>query len=345
MSPNIFDTSSSQKDTIIILHQYATLSINYLYTNRYDIYVISNLNIFEKHLRTQLSQDTLGKVTIITVLSNIEAFILTMVFLNSFDNDEGRLQNKNQFAEEYAYYLKEMQYGNDTGGYDLDEAELNFPPGHCDVPLPFELVVVLDNVDLKNDHLSPRSVFLQKLLRFVSLKHGGTFVCTSNTQALMTKEKIILSFLLQIGYHDTTQTQRIQQSRTTPEPIAIYESDQSGNNGNVQVRLLSPKGWDSWNKIQILATSAIHEKDNLKYHILANENEFNKLNLMYNAYIDSINSHVDQNTAEHRTAEECKNDLFSLLFPDHNNSKKTHEIQKKQSLSLEEVLEKLQSGS
>lgn len=343
MNPNIFGTSSSQKDTIIILHRYATLSINYLYTNSYDIYVISNLNIFEKHLRRQLSQNIHGKVTVITVLSDIEAFIRTMAFLNSFDNDEGRLQNKNQFAKEYAYYLKEMQYEDDTSGYELDETELNFPPGHCDVPLPFELVVVLDNVDLKNDHLSPRSVFLQQLLRFVSLKHGGTFVCTSNTQALMTNEKIISSFLLQIGHHDITQTQRTQQSR--PEPVAIYETDQNGNNGNLQVRLLSPKGWDSWNKIQILATSAIHEKDNVKYHILSNENEFNKLNLMYNAYIDSINSHVDQNTAEHRTAEEYKNDLFSLLFTEYNNSKRTHYIQKKQSISFEEVLEKLQSGS
>lgn len=343
MSLNIFDTSSSKKDTITILHQSATLSINYLYTNSYDIYVISNLNIFEKHLRRQLSLNTHGKITVITILSDIEAFIRTMVFLNSFADDEGRVQNKNQFAEEYAYYLKEMQYGDDAGGYELDEAGLNFPPGHCDVPLPFELVVVLDNVDLKNDHLSPRSVFLQQLLRFVSLKHGGTFVCTSNTQALMSNEKIILRFLLQIGHHDITQTQRIQQSR--PEPIAIYESDQNGNNGNLQICLLSPKGWDSWNKIQILASSVIHEKDNSKYHILAYENEFNKLNLMYNAYIDSINSHADQNAAEHRTVEEYENDLFSLLFTGYNNSKKTHDIQKKQAMSFEEVLEKLQSGS
>ena len=343
MNSNIFDINSSKKDTIIVLHRYATLSINYLYTNNYDIYIISNLNIFENHLKRQLSQNTHEKVTVITILSDIEAFLQAIIFLNSFDNDEGRLENKNQFAEEYTYYLKEMQHEDDTGGYEIDESELKSSPGNCDVPLPFELVVVLDNADFKNDHLSARSVFLQQFLRFVSLKHGGTFVCTSNTQALMTSEKKILSFLLQIGHHNLTHTQRIQQRR--PEPIAIYESDKNGDNENLQVRLLSPKGWDSWNKIQILATTAIHEKDNLKYHILSNENEFNKLNSLYNAYIDSINSHVHQNTAENHTVEEYKNDLFSLLFTDFNKSKKPQDIQKKQGISLEEVLEKIQSGT
>lgn len=340
MSTTIFDTRPSQKDIIIILHQYTTLSINYLYTNDYDIYIISNLNIFDKYLRRELSQNTHRKVTVITVLGDTEDVIHAIEFLNSFDNSEGRLQEKNQFAEEYAYYLKKIQYGEDTNGYGLEDGELKFPPGCCDMPLSFELIVVLDNTELKNDHLSPRSVFLQQLFRFISLKHGGTFVCTSNTQALITSEKVLLHFLLQIGHQHTTKTPRIQLNK--PEAIAIYESDHSVNGEYLHICLLSPKGWDSWSKIQILATPIVHEKDKSKYNILSNENEFNKLNRVYNAYLDFSNSYVNQNTAEHHKAEECKNDLFLLLLTDYKNIKKTHDIRRKQGISLEEVLENLQ---
>lgn len=348
MIPSVFDINYSQKDVIIIIHQFATLSINYLYTNDYDICIISNLNIFEKYLRRELSQSTHRKITVITVLSDIKVFIQTMIFLNSFDNDEGRLQNKNQFTEEYAYYLKEMQYGDDNSGYELNESELAFSPGQCDVPLPFELIVVLDTLELNDDHLSPRSVFLQQFFRFVSLKHGGIFVCTSNTTSLITDEKVILSFLLQIGHQGITKTQQIQLNR--PEPIALYQSSRDSNNTNLYIRLLLPKGWDSWNKIQILATPAIYENGNSKYYILANEDEFHKLNLAYITYIDAINSHAEHDTAEHDSTEQCtveqyKNDLYSLLFTDYDDSKKTHNIQKKEFISLEDALEKLQFES
>lgn len=339
MSTSIFDTKPYQKDIIIILHQYTTLSINYLYTNDYDIYIISNLNIFDKYLRKKLSQNTRGKVTVITLLGDTEEFIHAIAFLNSFDNIDGRLQNKNQFAEEYTYYLKKMQYGEDISGYRLGDEEFNLPPGHCDIPLPFELIVVLDNIELNNDHLSLKSVFMQQILRFVSLKHGGTFVCTSNTQAIITSEKVLLNFLLQIG-HQSTKTQRIQVNN--PEAIAIYESDHNLNDKNLRICLLSPKGWDSWNKIQILATSVIHDTDKSKYNLLSNENAFNELNLVYNAYIDFSNLYVDQETTEHRTADEYKSDLFLLLSTDYKSMKITHDTQRKQGISLEEVLEKLQ---
>lgn len=332
----MFAVKALQRDSIIVLCQLESLSIKYLYTKSHDIYIISNIELFENYLEKELQKEEYRSITIITMVNDIGALIQAMSFLNAFDDIESRQRNKDKFSEDYVYYLKGIQSENDTNGINLSEQALALPPGQCDQPLPFELVIVLDSDNFNDDHLSPKSVYLQQQFRFTALKHGGSFVCMPNTYQLLADEKMILQFLLQIGIQYTTGTMQIQSNR--PEPVAIYKESLGRDNAN-QIRLLTPKGWDSWNKIQILATSVIHDKEAANYYILANESDFNALNLVFDSYFDSIHSNSDEHTVE-----DNKNKLYSLLFKNYNKHNEANNTTDNSHvpISLEEVIERIQ---
>lgn len=306
-----------------------------MHTKNHDIYLISNLNIFKDYVQKVILKNIQGKITVFVVFNSLESFVPILAFLSSFNDIEARQQQKQKYCDDYVYYLKQLQMVNGDGASDVYESDLHLYSGQCDQPLPFELVVILDSQSLKGDHLSPRSISIQQLLRLLTLKHGGLFACISNTPQIMSKSDSVLDVLLQIGYQPNSSNNN--EHTTRPKPIPIYQQSQVSANSDIKVHLLIPKGWDSWNKIQILATSSIADTEDPSYYTLSNEIDSNKLNLMYNTYLETIHTNPEQNTPNQN-----EENLLATISMDHKSSKNSPAV-KHESVSLEDTLKKIYS--
>lgn len=122
------------------------------------------------------------------------------------------------------------------------------PPtkGQCDLPFVCRIIVVLS---CKFDPVSVPFVKLQQFLRFVATLHGGAFMI--------------------IQQLDLPTTKLINES----EFVNVVLSDNP-------IRMSIPRGWDSWNRIQILGKSHYDKQD-----LLTNDDDLNELLQKYTAFL------------------------------------------------------------
>lgn len=235
--------------------------LRYLHSGKEEIHVIS-ASWARQYIPTLARQDA----TVVVIHKDLHLTVDTLAALYH--------ERSHSDSSEYLDHYKRA-IAPDS---DISKVHVSLPRGHCDLPMKGPVYLVVDGDGF--DPLDERNVATQQILRFAALKHGARFSAASGLLRVLRSPASILSLL------DTLQDPK--QSRY------IYDSpDESEDQLVIHQNL--PLGWDSWNRIRLLATS-IPASD---LPLLDGDTAFSDLDDIYNRGVknrdqfSALSEHVD----------------------------------------------------
>lgn len=273
---NLEGPSAQRRELILFLVGDSTksrgTSANYYTTDEHEIYVICNYVVYIKFIELLITKDATAKVTVVVAYANLEELLELTRVLYQLGSDEKKQLHQKQWYQKHSQYLRpEEDYEQDS------EIAFEVSPGQADKPLAVQTVFLIDDEIMERDHLTPQSIAIQQILRFVALKHAASFVIITGLSSLISNEIAITSFV-----------QKVYGSKLV-EPISVYEDEGLKVTESIYVNTLIPLGWETWARIELLAKSGFHSGTE-SAKLLSSEDSFAQLNQLYNAYLGSGNS-------------------------------------------------------
>lgn len=289
MTENIFENNVGKKKTVLILlgNRYKPsngTSIKYMKNEDHDIYVLSNYQVYIKYVESLLKETETRDIHLLPVFNTFSELLNLLGILDKQGNPDHKNTYRNQFIDGYMHYLKSSIELDDNE----DAFEVKLSQGQADRPLSYNVTLLLDTESFAQDHLSTSSISVQQILRFIGLKHSTSLIAVSGILTLIKNDEAIRN-LLQIVDHgkilDNIRREQSLEQLQRPEPISIYDEAGIFSSEGVFINLLIPRGWDSWNKIELVAKSIIHDASHiLKTRLLISKDDFLQLDQLYNEY-------------------------------------------------------------
>ncbi|ODV77554.1 uncharacterized protein CANTADRAFT_315418 [Suhomyces tanzawaensis NRRL Y-17324] len=244
--------TASPSPVVLIIRWASKLSIEFFPSSECDVYIITNPKSFLSYIQKLV--EPVEDLSIVTIFSGLENLVEALKFLAQFTSNESKYRT-----------IYENNCRHHSKAYRLEESELPLvmSEGQYDLPLAFNLSIILDSKDL-DDHLAAKSVVLQQYLRLIALKHGGLLLSLQDlSEVLKTPQKLF---------------------QFNPQAKPIYDSSQTVEQDGIDVVLNIPSGWDSWTKIILLAKSAIFQ-DNPS--LMLDEKSLREANKTYDDYFEA----------------------------------------------------------
>ncbi|CUM63912.1 uncharacterized protein PRCAT00001500001 [Priceomyces carsonii] len=261
MKPRIFDIERLDKETVIVFEASSELAIKFSATDKCNIYVASNLELFGEYTK-QVIEQSKNIIHAIVIFKNFKEFFKVLSFLRKIGEEVNGQKHQIDHIKPSNHPIQ-----NEEAESEVIVSEL---PHEFDTIQPFKLYVILDSALLKPDVLSDNSIAVQQYLRFFTLKHKGKMIASSKID-LIVNEPMEL----------------IEQGT---EPKLIYDNSSSDSNAGSKYDIYIPEGWDSWKKIMLVAKSALYSG---KRQILSSEDDFKKLDDIYSAFLNYTDDYND----------------------------------------------------
>lgn len=224
---------SRNGEVIVVMSDNGKISSTFAYLAIGDkhVYYFNGFELYKDTVKYMLSR---RQTTFIPVYSNLTVLIRMMQLVNSVNDTSILEENKQQFMRYYLHY-HETEVVDDVSGQE---------------PLLVLLIICIDREQFKADITSAEFISVQQVCRMISLMHGGSVVVTNNVYNI-TKDRISTTSLLKtVGLLDNEY----------PEPEPLFKEVYMD-----LVPLFIPRGWDSWNKIVLLAKSIYYDPEASSY--------------------------------------------------------------------------------
>ncbi|RLV92563.1 hypothetical protein JA1_003082 [Spathaspora sp. JA1] len=214
----------SERKTVVVLLEGDTSSIEYEGDETCEIYKVTNLFEYKSYVTSKITQ-RLSHISILVKFTTVEGLTKTMHFLSQFNSKhQEELQvSKSKFTQQVEKFTRKLQP-------ETSELPTTLSQGQCELSMCFPVSVLFDSSQIKDNELSPTTIFNLQITRYIMLKHG----CGD-----------IISFDSSDSWSDIST---VDLEDTPPKPI--FSSDG-------QIVYYIPQGWDSWNKIILQGKSII----------------------------------------------------------------------------------------
>ena len=145
----------------------------------------------------------------------------------------------------------------------------------------FSTIIMYDTAQYDKYQLTPQFIYIQQLLRYISLKHGMKIVSLRNMVDALTIgniEQLLLTL-------DSISPIPILDLKGVEIAVQINDIDRTESNGHEashnksQINLYIPYTWDSWNKIVVQGKSIV--LPNTDEIIIRNESRLEELDSNY----------------------------------------------------------------
>lgn len=242
--------------------------IKYLSDNEQQVYFLSSWPLvcqYFPQLIESLEPESSAKQNTLSIILIYEDFSVLLDALQMLYKIGTR--RRREFQDSYLTHVKQTVALSTH--VDPDTLQLSLPVGHCDVPIGFDVRILLDANNI--DHVSPQSVAVQQILRFFALKHGSYFGAVSNLEQCVLLLPSILSLL------DYMALPQLESS------LYIYNATGVDIFSGFLLHQILPLGWDSWNRISLLGTS-IPSSHSLR--LLESDDHFFELDQIYNKFMN-----------------------------------------------------------
>lgn len=150
----------------------------------------------------------------------------------------------------------------------------------------FSTIIMYDTIQYEKHQLTPQFIYIQQLLRYISLKHGMKIVSLRKVAEALTIENI--EQLLNL---DTTSPVPIFDLKGIEVFLETDDVDRTDRNGHdashnkLQINLYIPYTWDSWNKIVVQGKSIV--LPNTDEIIIRDESRLEQLDSNYQKLLSS----------------------------------------------------------
>lgn len=251
------------RETVLFVSCSHTLTysqtIKYVSDSTRDYYFISRVPAFRQYIGDLAGRSSR---TVVVLLYNDISLLVEVLSVLSQGSTGAKIKIS---RDSYADTTKiEVSEASDVPSHYKSELH----SGQADLPLGFDVVLLLDSTEVGNDHLSESNVVLQQILRFVALKHGASFGAISGLQEVFSNPFLIngvLAALLELN-------------------LRIYDPEGVHTLEDIRCHQLVPLGWDSWNKIELLGKSIPRTSD----RILLDKKLLLELSKTYDDYFESV---------------------------------------------------------
>lgn len=288
MNHFVSEPSEGSRKTILVLNGSLKLSIQYFCTLEEDIFLISNIIIFEKYLNTYLTTKASQKIGIIVVFYNWSSLLQIVRMLYGISKKRVLDGNEGNYASRYHYYLRKRERADFE---DKNNSKLDPPVGHGDGSLAFETLIIVNPSKFQEITLEVSRISFQQILRFITLKIGGSLAVVNDVMTLISNPQAFVDFLRIIA--PSIVSSRPISGALPPKPI--YGS----RDGEERIWLWIPSGWDSWQKIKILSDSIVIEPyEGSNTLLLDSEVEFDRLNGLINTFLQGEDKEIESSIVQ-----------------------------------------------
>ncbi|EGW35162.1 uncharacterized protein SPAPADRAFT_48197 [Spathaspora passalidarum NRRL Y-27907] len=265
----------TQKKTVVVILEGDLSSIEYEGCDSIEVYKVTNLFQYESYVKSVIAK-RLAHVSVVIQFTTIESLTKVMYFLNQFDGN--RQTQKAKFIKQLEKFARELQ--PETTG---DKVSVTLAQGQCELPLSFPVTILFDSNQIKDNELSPATIFNLQLARYIALKHGGDIIAASNIGSIITAKNIPTILNLEIP----------------PKPIFSV--------GNDTIVIYIPQAWDSWNKIILQGKSIVSSNND---DVIRQESNLAQLNMHYDDFfhgntsnLSGVFAHLHNSTTKPSTTE------------------------------------------
>lgn len=256
-----------------------TTSVRYLYSSTHHVYILSHMRFLLLYLQKMMLAAAREncRVSILLVHGQLDVLLDTLTLLVR----ETPLEKHAELRERHvARYKRELVRAGGHGAPELAAFEVTLPEGQADLPLAFDVCVVQSCDDYSDTaHLEKENLALQQALRYVAVKHCAAFAAVSGLQTALDDANTIVLLVKQLVAPDLGLAIHLF------EPAGTQATD-----SGVFLHLQIAPGWDTWNKILVLAKAApeLNEGD-----ALATDQRIGELDDLYSGYFAQIASGAD----------------------------------------------------
>lgn len=269
---SIFDSTIPKRQTVLILADNSKV-VDFLYSGNVEVIVVTNIFLVEDYVKDLLKRESSDPVTVISITSQIGTLVKHCKLIGKY------LSHRHDGKLTLNYAKRQSSYTTSTENDQLrmDPNEVATHKGVCNYMLGVELVVVVDSHTIHHDFLSRNSVMMQQLARFISMKHGATYTCVSNSKGIFMDCNSVLSFLDKTGVAGFS-------SNGLPKASPNYEQVDADDLRTYRINSMIPNGWDTWQRIKILALVADYEDSDVD--LMRTDDDFLKADDWYNKLLE-----------------------------------------------------------
>lgn len=224
---------------VVISNKQEPLQIKYEFSAKYKGYLINGIDVYGKVVEKVLRK---GAVVVV-MFTGFDEYLPIMRALWRMGDDNGRKTVKTE-------YIHQAEHHN--GSKSLSR-------GECDMPMAYNVVTVMKAKDYNYDSTDGEFLKAQQKVRAISLVHGGSFVVVDGDGAGAGGESVdgVGEVMKAMGYVDGLigVVQAVPGMDLGLGPM-LGPAESGPGPGIV---LAIPRGWDSWNRIQLVARAIYHE--------------------------------------------------------------------------------------
>ncbi|GEQ69477.1 hypothetical protein JCM33374_g3149 [Metschnikowia sp. JCM 33374] len=283
--------SGSSEYIVIIICSEKTVhgtSVKYASDAGHEVYVVSRVPSFVPYLEKLLEKMTRvpsPSVRVVLVNENVPILVDVLRLILHKSAPELILKRRHDYLQKYKDNLLRISGSALDNGPAFD---VTLPVGHGDLPQAFDLAIVQDTDDIDEvSYLSEENVFTQQALRFIALKHALRFGAVSGLSALIGDTGAMVSLTTRL-FRDSPGVESI-----------IFKPEGMPVTGDVYLHQYIPVGWDSWNKILLVAKAIPRNGEMAK--LLHSEVQIGEFNDIYHACFENNDASIDsgpQTTAQ-----------------------------------------------
>lgn len=231
---------------VVISNKQGRLQIKYEFSANYEGYLINGIEVYGQVVEKILRKETV----VVVVFTGFDEYLPIMRALWRMGDDIGRKTVKTE-------YIHQAEHHN--GSKSLSR-------GECDMPMAYNVVTVMSAKEYNYDSTDGEFLKDQQKVRAISLAHGGSFVVVDGVDGVgvgvgVDSVDSVGEVIKAMGYVDGLAgvVQAVFERRGLG-PLELGPAlGPLGPGPGPRIVLAIPRGWDSWNRIQLVARAIYHE--------------------------------------------------------------------------------------